>query len=173
MFIFDVLPLYFRYSLSVATRHNFTLVLYAINLIGTSRRDGLECFCSSIGMNVYESPSASKCCIQSGIFAFILKPFSMSNRISSCCDRILPDNISLHPRLATYDNTSFMSQVQVYLGFAGFVLKTPLINLLINGCSDISGNTGSVTIVFSVLLYLFYCIYYCILFVPFILMYNQ
>ena len=30
-----------------------------------------------------------------------------------------------------------------------FLLKTPLINLLINGCSDISGNPGSVTILFS------------------------
>ena len=37
----------------------------------------------------------------------------------------------------------------MYLDFGGFVLKTLLINLLINGDSDISGNRGSVTIVFS------------------------
>ena len=37
----------------------------------------------------------------------------------------------------------------MYLGCGGFVLKTPLINLLINGCSDIPGNPGSIAIVFS------------------------
>ena len=37
----------------------------------------------------------------------------------------------------------------MYLGFGGFVLKAPLINLLINGRCDISGNPGSVNIVFS------------------------
>ena len=38
----------------------------------------------------------------------------------------------------------------VYLGFDGFVVKTLVINLLINGFSDISGKPGSFTIVFSV-----------------------
>lgn len=59
-------------------------------------------------------------------------------------------DVSFHPRLAIYYNTLFLSQVYVYLGFDGFVVKTLVINLLINGFSDISGKPGSFTIVFSV-----------------------
>ena len=58
----------------------------AVNVIDMSRCDGLECFCSSIGINVYGFSSVSICCIESDIGVFIFKPFTKSSRIASYWD---------------------------------------------------------------------------------------
>ena len=110
IFIVDVLYLRVRYSLSVVTGYKFTLFLHATNLISMPRCDGLECFCSSTGMNVCKFSSISIYCIKNDIIVFIRKLFIRGNRITSFWDTILSDNVSLHPRLTLY-NTLFMSEV--------------------------------------------------------------
>ena len=46
------MSIHFAVDISVVTGHKFALILYAINPIGMSWGDGLECFSSSIGINV-------------------------------------------------------------------------------------------------------------------------
>ena len=69
---------------------------------------------------------------------FILSPLSESNMVAVFIDNCFKLNCSLCPHSSMNRKTILTSYISAYLGCGGLRLKMLLMNLLINGCCDIS-----------------------------------
>ena len=73
---------------------------------------------------------------------FILSPLSNSNMVAVFIVNFFKLKCSLCPNSSINRKTIITSHISAYLGCGGFRLKMPLMNLLINGCCDLSLNLG-------------------------------
>ena len=94
-------------------------------------------------MNVYKLSSSSICCIESNIVFICNHLLGTNNSFWQFYQIMFHCIQGFLCKIILYLLYLCPSQVLVYLGFGGFMSKTPFINFLICVCSDISSNPGS------------------------------
>ena len=131
------------YFLSVEITRSFLSAGYDPYVMGSPRKDGLECFNSLLGKKVHNEEVRCIALIEKLCMQLTLVAASNIRSATSFCESSFNGILSLGGIFAMCANRVFVSQVVVCLVCGDFKLNVPFTNLLIMGCCDISAYPGS------------------------------